>query len=203
MIKIIMFDLGGVVFEENWEKLNEEFVKKFGISVLIRNSYGLETQEVYDGAIIGKKSMCDVFSEICKINGLKRNIDELCDFYKECYKRNQKINEKVVELIKQLKKRFKIVCLTDTNNLHFKSHEEQGILDLFDEKFGSHELGMRKKDKQTFKIVLDKLRVKPNEVLFVDDKIVNIESARSARINVIHFVENSQFEKEIRCLLEN
>ena len=197
MIKVIMLDLGSVIFKEDWEGLNEEFIKKFGVSTLMRSSYGQEIQNVYDDALTGKKSMADVFNEICKTKGLNLSINELCIFYKEAYQRNKELNKEIIELIKKLKKKFKVVCFTDTNNLHFEAHQEQGILDLFDKKFGSHQIGMRKNNPEAFKVILKKLNVGPDQVLFIDDNIKNIENAKSLGINTIHFEDNVQLIKDL------
>jgi len=201
MIKVIIFDLGSVIFKEDWISLNEEFIKKFGISTLIRSNYGLEIQKVYDDALVGKKSMADVFNKICEVKGLNFDIDKLCSFYKEAYKRNKKLNLEIVEIIKNIRKNFKVICLTDTNHIHFEAHQEQGILDLFDEKFGSHQIGIRKKDPKVFEIILKKLNVDPKEVLFIDDNLKNIENAKSLGIKVIHFKDNVQLIKELDKIL--
>lgn len=198
MIKIIVFDLGSVIFKEDWIKLNDVFFRKFGISTLIRSQYGEKIQRIYDDALVGKKKMSDVFEEICKEKKIDHNIQELCDFYKEEYKKNKSINTEMIELIKSLKKKYKIVCFTDTNDLHFEAHKEQGILDLFDEKFASHIIGMRKKDPNVFEIVLKKLDVLPEEVLFIDDNPKNISSASSLGLKTILFKNAKELKEELK-----
>ena len=197
-----MFDLGSVLFRENWEELNSEFIKKFGISTLMRSNYGPKIQKIYDDALTGRKNMGEVFNEICKVKRLKRDVNELCLFYKEAYKKNKELNKEVIDLIKKLRKKFKVVCLTDTNHLHFEAHQEQGILDLFDEKFGSHQIGLRKKDPKTFEIILKKLKINPEQLLFIDNNLRNIENAKSFGINIIQFKDNKQLIRELKKLIE-
>lgn len=196
-----MFDLGSVIFKVDWIKLNEAFFKKFGISTLIRSQYGEKIQKIYDDTLIGKKKMSDVFEEICKEKKAKYNVQELCNFYKEEYKKNKSINREIIEFIKKLKKKYKIVCFTDTNDLHFEAHQEQGILDLFDEKFASHLIGMRKKDSEVFERVLKELGVFPEEVLFIDNNQKNISSASSLGIKTILFKNAKELEKKLKILL--
>lgn len=38
MIKVIIFDLGGVCFEIDWLKINDEMVKKFNITTLVKSA---------------------------------------------------------------------------------------------------------------------------------------------------------------------
>ncbi len=201
MIKAIIFDLGSVVFKEDWIGLNKEFFEKFGISTLIRTKYGKRIQKIYDDALVGNKKMRDVFKEICAQENKNYNINELCSFYKEAYKRNKILNHEVIRLIKKLRKRVKVVCYTDTNDLHFKAHEEQGILKLFDKKFASHQIGKRKSNPSAFKKILRKLKLKPQEVLFIDNNQKNIDSAKSLGINTILFKNNKELIKDLKKFL--
>jgi len=193
-----MFDLGSVLFKENWEGLSRSFLKKFNISTLIRSQYGEKIQKIYDEALIGKKKMKDVFEMICKEKGLNHDIKQLCYFYKEEYKKNKVLNQNIVQLVKTLKKKYKVVCFTDTNDLHFEAHKEQGILDLFDEKFTSHLIGMRKKNNKSFELVLKKLGAFPSEVLFIDDNPKNISSANSIGIKTILFKNFNDLERQLK-----
>jgi FMN phosphatase YigB (HAD superfamily) len=40
---------------------------------------------------------------------------------------------------------------------------------LFDEKFASYQIGIRKKDPSAFEKILKKLKLKPEEVLLIDN----------------------------------
>lgn len=66
MIKTIIFDLGSVCFEIDWEAINKEMIKKFGISTMIRSNYGKDINKIYDKAQRGEVSLKDVFEIICK-----------------------------------------------------------------------------------------------------------------------------------------
>src|SRR3989338_1613307 len=165
MIKTIIFDLGSVVVHVDWLGINKEFMEKFGISTLIYSEHEKEIKDLYGKLSIGKGTMEEFFREVCKSKGLNLDSKLLSNFYMELYKKYKKIDNDMVDLIKKLRKRYKVVCVTDTNHLHYETHREQGILDLFDEKFGSHELGFMKKDKDAFKIILQKIKSKPEETL--------------------------------------
>jgi len=200
MIKIIIFDLGGVVFKEGWQGLNKDMVKKYGVSTLIRSGYNKEINKEYDKTTIGKSSMKNVFKKICSQKGLKLNIDAVCKFYNESYKKHKILNKDLIKIIKRLKKDYIVVCFTGTNAIHFKSHEEQGILNIFHESFASHLVKGSKEEKRSFIIVLKKLRVKPEETLFIDDNKNNVKTAKSIGIKTILFKNNQQFAKDLKKL---
>lgn len=67
------------------------------------------------------------------------------------------------------------------------------ILDpIFDNIFSANELGLNKKDPQGYKIIAEKLGVKPNEILFIDDSIENVKAAQNAGLQAVQFVSNKQ-----------
>ena len=56
-----------------------------------------------------------------------------------------------------------------------------------DKIFVSYELGLLKPDAEIYKQVLRLLKAKPKEVVFIDDKLKNVEAAKSIGINGIVF----------------
>jgi putative hydrolase of the HAD superfamily len=58
-------------------------------------------------------------------------------------------------------------------------HEDLGYGQLLDGAFYSYELGVAKPDPAYFTTILDRLDVPGGQVLFVDDRLDNVESARS------------------------
>jgi len=194
-MKAVIFDLGSVIFDIDWEKINEEMVAKFGISSLIRSNYGPELNVVYDKAIRGENSMRDVFEKICE--GKNLDVDEVLNYYKELYNKYKKPNQKLIELSKNLSKEMKVVCLTNTNDAHLQVHEEQGHLGDFDSVFASCQIGKIKEDEGGFDEVIKTLGFKPEELVFIDDNEKNIENAKSLGINAIKFENNEQLFGEL------
>lgn len=201
-IKAVIFDLGSVVFDINWKKINEEMMKKFGINVLIRSCGNEKIQKYYDETLVGKREMKEVFNELKTDNV---NLDEVVDFYKKLYKKYKRQNEGITELIDKLKMKnnLKIFCLTDTNKLHFQAHNEQNSLDEFDKIFTSFQLGIKKSDKEVFVKVLNEIRINPDELIFVDDNEKNVNNAQSLGINAIKFEDNNQLIRELKAFKIN
>ena len=72
-------------------------------------------------------------------------------------------------------------CLSNTNALHWQDQSEQwAILDEFDFRFLSFELGHVKPDREIFDLVADAIGAPRDRVLFLDDNVVNIEAAAAA-----------------------
>jgi len=196
-IKVIIFDIGSVCTDADWLKINEEMMKKFKISTLVRSSGSPELNKLYDETMTGKRDILDYFE---KIADGKHDAKEVADFYKESYKRNRIVNKELLKKIEKLKKRFIIACLTDTQRIHFEAHEEQGILNSFAHKFASHQIGGVKTDKNTFLKVLKHLDIKPKEAIFIDDREKNIKNAKELGIKTILFKNNKQLITDLHKL---
>jgi len=195
MIKTIIFDLGSVCFHINWLEINKEMVDKFGITTLIRSCGNKKAEQYYDEFQEGKGKMEKVFAEL---NPECKNVNEAIEFYKNLYRKYKKTNEKIFDLIKKLKGHYKLICLTDTNQVHFDVYNEDKNLDIFDKVFTSFQLGMKKSNPQTFVKILSELKINPKELIFVDDNQKNIENAKLAGINTIKFESNEKLIEDLR-----
>lgn len=197
MIKAIIFDLGGVCFEIDWIKINEEMMKKFKISILIKSSANQKLIELYNLALEGKIDVLEFFRGLSED---KANPEEVIKFYKEAYKKYKKINHELLELIKKLKDKYKIVCLSDTNRANFETHQEQNLFEHFNEVFASFKLGSKKTDKKTFIKVLNQLKLKPEETVFIDDNSKNIENAKSVGLWVLRYESYNKLVEDLKKL---
>lgn len=197
MIKLIIFDLGGVCFEIDWLKINEEMVKKFNVTTLVKSAGNEKAINYYKEALEGKRHPSDMFKELNKEKG---NLDEIIKFYKEMYKKYKIHNDQIYKLIKKLKSKFKVICLSDTNVVHYEAHEEQGTIEDFHHVFTSFKVGGIKRDANTFKKVLNELSIKPEETVFIDDNEKNIEVAKSLGINGVRYINYESLIKELKGL---
>ena len=72
-------------------------------------------------------------------------------------------------------------CLSNTNALHWdQQFTKWPILDGFDFRFLSFELGSVKPDRELFEQVAGMMDAPPERVLFLDDNVINVEGARAA-----------------------
>ena len=110
-------------------------------------------------------------------------------------------NKKIFSLIKKLKKNYKIGLISNMGSLHHKYlFKKYHLNDLFDAKTLSYKVKIRKPDSKIFRITLKKLKVKPEETVFVDDISKNVNGARRLGIHGIHFKNNKQSLRELEKL---
>lgn len=108
-----------------------------------------------------------------------------------------------IEFLKRLKKRYRLILLSNTNPLHityflneFHSNYPEIKFDrLFDAVYYSHEIQLRKPDRDVYDYILAEHHLKPEECLFIDDNIVNTDAAKQLGINSIHFPRNTEISQ--------
>jgi HAD superfamily hydrolase (TIGR01509 family) len=96
-------------------------------------------------------------------------------------------------LLQQLRKSYRIAILTN-NQKSWPKDTAKKLKITFDgiKLFNSANIGSRKPEKEPFAYALKKLKVKPEHVLFIDDKKVNVETAADIGIKGIRFNGNME-----------
>jgi putative hydrolase of the HAD superfamily len=83
------------------------------------------------------------------------------------------------ELLRELKRSVSIGCLSNTNTMHWEHQISLWpMLDMFDVRFLSFELGFAKPDEAIFRAVTDRLPFRRERFLYFDDDEVNADAAR-------------------------
>jgi glucose-1-phosphatase len=83
-----------------------------------------------------------------------------------------------LELLERIPRRYTRATLSNTNSLHWP--QVMGRMKLekaFDHHFASHLTGKIKPDEEAFQHVLEALRCRADEVLFLDDNQLNVDAA--------------------------
>ncbi len=99
-----------------------------------------------------------------------------------------------IDLLRTLRKKYPLYLLSNTNFIHIEKvnqilEEQTGVKklnDLFDKVYYSFEMNMRKPDLEIFEFVLKENNLDPEETLFIDDNIHNIEGAAKLNIQTLH-----------------
>ena len=187
-IKAIVFDLGGVITNINYNLTVEAF-RKLGINDFDK-LYGqfkqTNTFDLFEKGLIEPKRFRD---EIRALAGAQIS-DE--DFDNAWYAMLLDTPKERIELIQRLRKNFKVYLLSNTNILHISRHKynvwkETGIENfetLFDYPYYSYTAHMKKPDDEIYLKVLHENNLKPEETLFIDDTFLNTEAAERLGIQV-------------------
>ena len=198
MIKNIIFDLSEVIIsgyygvgnlmEKRYQISAEEFEKQKDIHI-----------DLFLDSMRGKLTEEEYVRELIKGTNWSIHGFEL----KELIRENLNIPVKgTMDIIKKLKGDYKLILLSD----HVREWvdyilENNKELSIFDEIFFSYELGKLKSDPNTFKLVLEKLGIKENETILIDDSKKNIDMAKEQGINGILFINAEQLKQKLNDIL--
>ncbi|HLF76152.1 MAG TPA: HAD family phosphatase [Dehalococcoidia bacterium] len=84
------------------------------------------------------------------------------------------------KLLLDLKPRYRLAALSNSNVTHWRRVEEiLGEESVFERAFSSHQLGLRKPDRAIYEQSLQALGASPEETVFFDDLLENVEAARA------------------------
>jgi putative hydrolase of the HAD superfamily len=98
-----------------------------------------------------------------------------------------KLNKGVKKNLERLSKKYRLGVLS--NSLPSRKHHELKIDDIdryFDQIIISSEEGVRKPNRKIYEIAIESSGFKPNEILFIDDKVSSLKGAVESGIeNVV------------------
>ena len=193
-IKSIIFDLGGVILNLNYSKTEDEF-KKIGV-LNFKEFYSQKKQTLlFDDLEKGRIKPEEFISSLKESENLK--IKEI-DFINAWNAMLLEIPIEKLQFIDGLKKDYKIILLSNTNEIHIKKFEDdlkknnmlEQFYKCFDKIYYSSRMGKRKPEENCFNQVLEENGLIAENTLFIDDSIQHIEGAKKAGIKTFHLEKN-------------
>jgi putative hydrolase of the HAD superfamily len=176
-IKVVLFDLGGVLIELGGMADMAVFAGESDESELWRRWLTCPWVRRFE------RGLCDsqAFSEgMVESWSMETSPDEFLSAFSSWPLGLYPGARELVESV-DIEGGLEIACFSNTNVLHADLHVDRfGIGDLFETRFFSHEIGMLKPDREAFDFVVRALGRSVDEVLFLDDNQINVSGARAA-----------------------
>jgi glucose-1-phosphatase len=192
-VKHIIFDLGGVILNIDYQRTQDAF-KAIGLDEH-STFYSKDAQnELFDLLETGK---IDTSAFITAVQSHLRkpvNPELIIDAW------NAIILDfplRRLQLLQQLQLHYDTFLLSNTNEIHEKAFNAElqrtcGYPNLgvfFNRVYLSHRVGLRKPNPEIFQLVLQENHLNPQATLFIDDSIQHIESAKKLGIQTIHLCD--------------
>ncbi|EKY26208.1 HAD family phosphatase [Clostridium celatum] len=195
MYKNIIFDLGNVVLNYNPEEyLIKKINDKNKVEIALNNIFKSNEWKMLDRGIITEEEAKRVIKN--------RVIDnsEIIDLAFENWYDMLRPIEETIELINKLKKNgYKIYYLS---NFHSKAFEEVTNKNkVFEEFYGgivSFKEKLLKPEKEIYMKLLEEYNLNPEECIFIDDMLINIEGAKAVNIKGIQFISTKDLIYKLR-----
>ena len=192
MVKLLIFDVGGVIVDYTEEEYMRYISRKFGLDV---RKFSKAMNSLITKMEYGNIKTESAESELSK----QFHIPELDLEWISAYKKLARLDKKVARLMARLSKRYRIVLLS---NISASRYVESKKLFLNKVKhgrtFASCYLRMRKPERRIYLYVLKAMHTKPEDALFIDNMQENVDGARKAGIKAIRFISCAHLTKALR-----
>jgi putative hydrolase of the HAD superfamily len=198
MTKAIIFDIGGIVLEEFGKESREILCRKFGIDSQKFKEFAIKN---LSKSYSGKLHYLDFFGKLTKENKLEVSVKEMAKEWLNTREKTSKVNKEVKKTILSLKKNYLIGSFTNSTLLNDKAKQRKEVYKLFDFNLISHKLGFAKPEMKSYKFLVDALKkkkIKPEEVIFIDNEEKNLVIPRKLKMKTVLFEEARQLKDEIR-----
>ena len=198
MIRAVIFDFGGVMVPKSVKELYIETGKAFNLDpTLVRKVWKSLEEKVSNGQMtLGQ--FWQLMAEGLNVSDAEK-IERI--WRRHVYTRVMPV-QKMVQLVKDLKEKGYIVAvLSNVMDIFADFHKVRGHYKIFDALFLSHEIGMAKPDLKIYKHTVEKLGVKPEECVFIDDKKENLTPAKELGMHTILFQSVTQVRRELEKIL--
>lgn len=204
-IRNIIFDLGGVIINLDYNRTSEAF-KKMGLTDFERIYTQVRQEKLFDRFETGTVSENSFREEIIKHLPAGTSHEEVDEAWNAML---LEFPEDRLDFIYALKRHYRIFLLSNTNLIHMRAflpmaekiYGLRRFNDAFDKIYYSCQVGLRKPDTEIFELVLQENNLEPGETLFIDDSPQHIEGAKAAGIHAELLLPNETIEGKYAGLL--
>ena len=193
--KNIIFDLGGVILDIDYQKTIDAF-HALGF-VDFHNHYTQAQQNgLFDALEVGEIQPDEFIGSLKNYLPVNTTNQQIIDAWNALL---LNWNKERIVFLQGLKDRYALFLFSNTNAIH-KAHFDQTFqkqiglnsLDhLFKKAYYSHNFGMRKPHQASFLKLINENQLNPEETLFIDDSVQHIEGAKSIGLQTLHLTQGS------------
>ena len=196
-IKVLLFDLGRVLVDFDHLR-SAERIAAF-CSKTPQQIYNLFFESPATTAFeAGKITPQDFYLQVKQMLDLKLSYTSFEPIWNDIFFLSAK-NRSVFGLVNNLRAHYKTAMLSNINTLHYEYLKKNfPVFGVFDKVFLSFQLGLLKPDKEIYNLVIQDLKVSPQEIFYTDDRSELVQSAKSLGIRGCVFANFSQLNNELR-----
>jgi len=194
MIKVILIDNAGVLINTDCISFYKKLVKHCPYSLQHITRY-IEDRDFHIMET-GKISAREWFNGICRKFKVK---DYSYGQFRKDWPKIFYRNKEMENFVRKNYNKIKIWMLTNSNSVHYAYLKKKfPIYNFIKNKVLSFKIKMAKPDKNIYRYTLKKLKLRPEECLFIDNKRANITAANKLGIKTIWYRKHRQFIKELK-----
>lgn len=193
VIKVVLFDFGGVIAEEGFYHGLMALGKKNGLDPVA--FFATVDRIIYEtGYLTGFADETTFWKAVRQETGIEGSDAELRE---DILSRFVLRSEMIAAVDSLRSKGLTVALLSDQTDWLELIDQKTGLCRHFNRVFNSFRIHKSKRDASVFPDVCAALGVKPEETLFVDDNINHINRAKAQGLRTIHFVGFDEYEKAV------
>lgn len=186
-IKVIIFDLGKVLFDYDLNIISKSFLPYAQKKEFLKdiNNFMKDNDAFFSRYEKGQISSLSFYEGLSKIVDLNIDYEHFCDLWNNIF---TPITE-MVSFIPLLHEKYRLAVLSNTNDLHYEFLKKicPKVFECFDDLFLSYKMNLRKPETEIYNKVIEYCKVKPQDIFFTDDLEVNVNAAKKCGINAFVF----------------
>jgi HAD superfamily hydrolase (TIGR01509 family) len=200
-IKHIIFDLGGVLINLNYQLTEQAFIET-GIENFSVLYSQLQQSSLFDKWEMGLITRVEFISSLQQAAAVPVTEAQITNAWNAML---LDFPVRRLQILQQLSLYYNLFLLSNTNEIHeeafnkilMDAHGIPNIGVFFDKVYLSHRIGLRKPSKEIFERVLNDNGLKPEETLFIDDSPQHIATAKELGIQTIFLEKGMTIEADI------
>ncbi len=197
-IKAICFDLDGVFFTSKGKNsFHSALINEYGVSKEIIDELMYRSPEMAQ-LVRGQISTTDFWNRVRDITGITATDEELT----QRWVRDYEVDSNVLQAVKNARSQgYKTCVCTNNNGIRLPVlGEKYDLNSLVDVIVSSHEVGFTKPSKEIFQILLDRLGIAGQELIYSDDNPERLLGAKELGIHTFQFHNFEQYLSELSKL---
>jgi len=197
-IKAVLFDLGGVIIDVNYQKTIDAF-SDLGVQNAADLYNQFDQSSLFDSFETGKVSSDYFIDQLSALVHHSIHREQIVDAW------NAMIGEYPLEklnLIQEISSKIPCYMLSNTNEIHLEKAMNalqktpySNLELLFKKCYFSHLIGKRKPEPDTFSWVASQLGILAEDILFIDDSPQHVEGAQKAGMQTIFYRSIQDIER--------
>ncbi len=199
MIKCVIFDLGNVIVRNNPSKWRRK-LSQYCIGPVFagRDSILVAPLRMHSLMSKGKISNREFYRKVVRKSERKHLPQKK---FERIYADIFTANVPVQSLARRLKKKYKLLLLSDTDEIHF-SHVRKRfpVIGVFRHHVLSCRVGCKKPAMAIYREAVKKSGFKAGECVFIDDKAKNVAGAKRAGMRAVQYTTNARLKKDLKRL---
>jgi putative hydrolase of the HAD superfamily len=199
-VRNVIFDLGGVVFDWNPDHIVSRVQPVTELQAALKEAlFGHADWRLFDRGTLSESELIDRLQ--LRLGATRREVDTILDAVRSSLVEKPE----TVKLLRALQAQgTPLYCLSNMPaSIYTHLRQRHSFWDAFSGIVISGEVQLMKPEPEVFMHLLAAFNLRPEESVFVDDLLANIESAKQVGLHAIWFKDAAQCRRELDRILSN